>query len=611
MTTTSKPSSLISSIGIPRITNLSTKFTYNFYVDDESINQESGIPNSLKSADPNQINTEITNTALRLPRFVSITWGPPAIPNKQSNQNIQENLDKIYDESISGKYFPYFFSTREDVEFANLDVNQEPKNGVSQATTIDAYVNNLLKNYAETGDQASLPQLKQKIVEVIQQVESISDKPGEAFGVKFYSNEGSSIETYSGFDQLVASSDGIKSRINSLVLADLFNSSSLSESNLANINALQQSAKNAFGSNSNPNSFYDSDSLVNAVSVGAEVNPASSAKDIPAQIYFIGYIVERFEILPTGPVLDRTIVIENPEVSSITDTLVKYGSTYQYFVRTVIKLVAPQFDISDSLIKLVTFYISSSPQTTTQLCDEKVPPPPPVDLNFVWDYKRRKLSVCWSMPPNTQRDIKQFQVFRRKTIYEPFELLKQQCFDYSGRKYTTGEVIDGNKIDMTDENRSYVEIQTSPMLFYIDEDFHVNADDQIASKYIYTIASVDAHGFISNYSSQFEVSFDFFKNKITKKLISTQGAPRPYPNLLISRDLFRDTIKTSGLSSTKMKVYFMPEYFKVRQRNGNIQRLVGTVGKNSYYKMQIINLQNQKSETLKITIDDPYDLVGA
>ena len=55
----------------------------------------------------------------------------------------------------------------------------------------------------------------------------------------------------------------------------------------------------------------------------------------------------------------------------------------------------------------------------------------------------------------------------------------------------------------------------------------------------------------------------------------------------------------------------MPEYFKVRQRNGNIQRLVGTVGKNSYYKMQIINLQNQKSETLKITIDDPYDLVGA
>lgn len=605
MSTYSKPSSQISSIGIPKISNLTTSFTYNFYVDDESVNQESGIPQYLKTRSPDQISTETTNSVLRLPRFITVSWQPPSISKKQSNKNIADNLEKITDESLYGKYFPYFFSSQEDIEFANEDVNASSKNE-SQATTIDSYVNNLLKNYSESGDQSNLQSLKQQIVAIIQSVESISDKPGESFGVKFYSNQGSSIEDYSGFDQLIASSDGIKARINSIVLSDVFVSSSLSESNINQINSLQATALNNFSNFSSiPESF------VNAVEIGSTISPFSSAA-LSANIYFIGYIIDRFEILPSGPKKDRTIVIENPESSSIVDTLVKYGSTYRYFVRTVVKLVAPQFDSSDNLMKMVTYYISSSPVSTTQFCDEQIPPPAPVDLNFIWDYKKRKLSVCWAMPPNTQRDIKQFQIFRRKSIYEPFELLKQQCFDFSSRKYTTGEVIDGNKEDMTQENLSFIDFQQFPSMSFLDEEFKVNSEDQISSKYIYAIASVDAHGFISNYSSQFEVTFDFYKNRIVKNLVSTAGAPRPYPNMLINKDLFKDTIKTSGQSSTKMKIYFMPEYFKVRyNETGTIQKLVGTVQQNAFYKMQIINLQNQKTESLRITIDDPYNLANS
>ena len=93
-----------------------------------------------------------------------------------------------------------------------------------------------------------------------------------------------------------------------------------------------------------------------------------------------------------------------------------------------------------------------------------------------------------------------------------------------------------------------------------------------------------------------------------KKLISSAGAPKPYPNLHINVDAFKDVIKTDGFSSTKLKVYFMPEYFKIINETGLIQRMVSTKQDNAYYKIQFINLQNQKSDSLKIVIDDPYEL---
>ena len=52
----------------------------------------------------------------------------------------------------------------------------------------------------------------------------------------------------------------------------------------------------------------------------------------------------------------------------------------------------------------------------------------------------------------------------------------------------------------------------------------------------------------------------------------------------------------------------MPEYFKIINETGLIQRMVSTKQDNAYYKIQFINLQNQKSDSLKIVIDDPYEL---
>ena len=154
----------------------------------------------------------------------------------------------------------------------------------------------------------------------------------------------------------------------------------------------------------------------------------------------------------------------------------------------------------------------------------------------------------------------------------------------------------------------FVEYSDQPVMFFIDEDFKVDPKSLKSSRFIYTIVSIDAHGMSSNYGSQFEINFDFFKNVLMKKLISSPGAPKPYPNLYVKIDAFKDVIKTNGVNSTKLKIYFMPEYFKILKEDGLIQRMISTRQDNAYYKIQFINLQNQKGDSLKITIDDPHEL---
>ena len=52
----------------------------------------------------------------------------------------------------------------------------------------------------------------------------------------------------------------------------------------------------------------------------------------------------------------------------------------------------------------------------------------------------------------------------------------------------------------------------------------------------------------------------------------------------------------------------MPEYFKLKYNSGKIEKMVTTRQDGSqggYYKLQFINVQNQKSDQLRINIDDP------
>jgi len=604
MTTFSRPSTPAFSIYVPNVSNINLDFVYNHYVYDEGTNPIAGIPEIFKRRSIEQVNTNTTNFSFRAPRYVKLTWDIPPTNNPSAappNLLIKNNLEKVAaeDSFISSRFTSHQFSNFEDIENAHNFINdQYLVPGISQASAIDNYVSDLLSQYVETGDETDVEKLRNQITTAVENIEKIADRPLNNLGTNYSNDSGNQILDAAGFDQLVSNVPPLQAKVSSLVLPDVFVSASLSQNDITTINNFYIKGLQASSTND--------DAIVKPVYVGEK---SKNIENFFSGTSLIGYIIEKYELSSEGFVKIATFVIENISINSYIDLEVKYDTDYYYSIRTVAKIDVPGYDETNYEVRNLTYYICSNPVTNKIKCVEMVPPPPPVDINFVWDYKINKLKIVWGMPVNSQRDIKQFQIFRRSSINEPFELIRQKSFDYSTKKYVTGESIDGNRSDMSHEEAALVDYESRPSLMYVDEDFIADVEVFSSSKFIYTVASIDAHGMISNYGAQFEVTFDFFKNKIIKNLISNAGAPRQYPNMNLNVDLFKDVIKTDGMASTRMKIYFMPEYFKLKYNNEKVETMLATKEQNSFYKIQIINLQNQKSDSLKVTINDPYGLV--
>jgi hypothetical protein len=99
-------------------------------------------------------------------------------------------------------------------------------------------------------------------------------------------------------------------------------------------------------------------------------------------------------------------------------------------------------------------------------------------------------------------------------------------------------------------------------------------------------------------------------------LVSKAGAPKPYPNIYLNFDTFKDTMKTSGFS--RATIVFDPEYYKVKKNsnpslppdhpeNSSIDLKLIKFSANASlpkYKLQIINTDYQESETVSISVLD-------
>jgi hypothetical protein len=138
---------------------------------------------------------------------------------------------------------------------------------------------------------------------------------------------------------------------------------------------------------------------------------------------------------------------------------------------------------------------------------------------------------------------------------------------------------------------------------FFDDDFKKD------SKYIYAVVSISARGPSSNYSSQFEVSFDKFKNSLIKRLISTQNAPKAYPNLFVANTAFVQTIATSNFKT--LRLFFNPQHYLARHDLTDpcvpekMDRVVGFNNTDKVeYQLAIINADLQQQQTVKIKIDD-------
>ena len=191
--------------------------------------------------------------------------------------------------------------------------------------------------------------------------------------------------------------------------------------------------------------------------------------------------------------------------------------------------------------------------------------------------------------------MKYFQIFRRKTIYDPFTCIAEIDFDDSKIRSSRAESALPDRVHRVDY----------PQTIFLDSEFTRD------SNYIYAVAALDAHGLSSGYSAQSQVSFDKIKNKVNLKTISKSGAPKQYPNFFIGPDLddniFVDSLTQDSMQSSKkfgIRVYFNPDTVRLTSREGLNEMLFVTDENVGVYKFHLLNIDRQKATIIEMSIDD-------
>ena len=82
----------------------------------------------------------------------------------------------------------------------------------------------------------------------------------------------------------------------------------------------------------------------------------------------------------------------------------------------VAMLTMPAIDDNTGEVATIKILVSSKPSNKVYVNTLQLDaPPPPCDVNFIWNYETSKMMVTWSFPVTSERDIKQFQVYRRSS----------------------------------------------------------------------------------------------------------------------------------------------------------------------------------------------------
>lgn len=617
----SQPSREVHAVDVPTPRGFSARFRYNFFVPNESTSDEGGVPTAILARPAAELDAAFVQYATaRVPRLVVFSFSNPtlsSVGNKVSSSEIRNNVFGSGAQNGSLIRDNYDKIINEDVFAADSFVAVSFHDGEIQ-DKIYALVSGSYRQATlgdQTGDQESAFKAAMRLnVLTPDQVKPFLLMKGlnnvNATGLKLFKGD---IEV---FDQYFAELGQVVTnvQINSKFFDDIVHRSIVAPENsfAPDIQPLQKYSmkvqRNALDRFVGPLSENDYKTVVPYV--GLRVHDVSTQHN--SEVEIVGYVIDKVEVFSDGSTKPCSpIIVENPKVSQTADIRIKYGSTYSYAVRAIAQFTVSAIDVDYGSVATLKILVSSRPSHKVYATvSEDVAPPPPADLNFTWDYERvnmltadpdpvtgkpipgtgrpGSLLVHWTFPTNSQRDIKKFQVFRRSSIDEPFELVKMYDFDDSEIKLPYLETPDPG----------LVETLRSPCSFFFDDDFRRD------SRFMYTLAAIDAHGFTSNYSAQFEVWFDIFKNRLEKRLVSHAGAPKSYPNLYLEKELFTDTIRVSGKNTRRLKVYFNPEFYTLYDDAGRVTPVIASNQRGGSYRLQFINLENQKSDVVSITVDD-------
>jgi len=613
-------------INIPEVKSANASFVYNYYTRDERIRPDSVDPRSRIVTLNNSTTDEIfyRSKNKKIARYVRIEFQPPQLSNNMiQNVDLTTSLGEDLSDVLNKVIVEGSLSNSIFVGTELLDTGKESKiytmlNGAMFFMDIPTEQNSpkeaaeiLYDTLQEKG--GLFGQDKKMIVNALSNIAAEgynlapSDVPPE---IAKFATDPVGKQTFSV-------------QFNQLLMSDLISASTKIPDNMFQdeLRSLQNFANEAkariidtIGENVYQEADYDLQ--VEAITERA-VNPATiNSLDYP-KIKLAGYLIEKYEILPSEEVkfLGRKY-INNVQGRYAIDEEIGYGGVYFYKIRTVCRvetMLASENndDPAENQLLMADFYMASEGVLADVTCVERVPPPTVSTIRASFDFKTLLPRLTWQFPLNKQRDIKRFQIFKRLTLDQPFVLLKEYDFDNSIIRSTVSEIAPAK----------HVIRMNRPGLSFID------STHKQGEKPIYTIACVDAHGMSSNLGLQVQVERDRYTNKVSSKVMSRPGAPKPYPNLFINVDSFQDVMKVSNYD--KVKVFLDPEYYRVTKTEMRSQtyeymgydlessvptevdtNFLAIDDNNFRYSMHIINTDNQKDSLVKIKLSTKASLGG-
>ena len=562
---------------VPEVTSLQAKFSYNFFVADEKINEsgDEAVNGNLSYRLLKKGTADITNLNARIPRYISLDFVVQDTPKsmfatknsaiKASRSEIQEALSagKIYTETQAAgvDFDSYIFANEQlQINLENFFRRRLTSFGEEEATPLEllTQLSDISSVNSDLLESLLPPSLKSDNEEKI--APTFFEKEKKAYGVCALNT------SYAPTFLRQAAHTG--------------NSLRLDDTTYKFCSALDsiQPDLSQYASNS--------EYLFDVPFIDMEL---SNDPNFVAQADVVGFLFEKARIYngkryPMPPVL-----VTGNTVRIAYDSEVAYGMTYEYSARTIAKFRIPLTDYDTGEVFIATFLLASRPASVSKTTvTENRRPEPPNDINFYYNYDDDNLSITWAPPVNTQRDIKYLQIFRRTTTEEPFTLLAHYDWDDSIIRTAAKESIDPDLIRTSNSMPTY----------FIDAEFNKT------KSYIYALTVIDARQLTSTYTTQFRVYFDTSANKIIKEFISYAGSPKQYPNWYLKENFFVDSMKDS--THQKLTVYFNPEaYTLIREGSNEIPAFCTTsIDPLSKYVFQMINTDRLDEAQIDITIND-------
>lgn len=616
--TTSLPSTEVYAVDIPEADDFNAKFQYNFFSPDESVNEEGSAPVSLLARSSDQIDASFVQFASsRAPRMVTFSWSVPKVaqqPGVPSDQDVNANSFRVSNIQKGSLISDNITKVVTEDHFASNNFSAVSFSDGKIADKVYAYISGTFAMQTlgnATSPDFTLSKLAMLVGPMVKKLVSPAflsqgaNNQSVASGVTYVDDAGQLPSTQSSAYIASLSRVAVDAQINSKLLADVTgriikDPSSPFAGNATALYAYAKNLKKAQQGKQTSPSDADYTNTVTYVSVTPQ--PTAYTQNV-RNAELVGFIIDKTEVLPDGTTRAcPPVIIESPYVGQSLDFRVKYGTSYMYAVRSVAVFTVPAIDFDTNEVATLQLLVSSKPSAPVVVdTHEYVAPPTPADFNLRWDYNDNRLVLAWTFPPNPQRDIKKWQVFKRASVQHPFELQKMYDFDDSQVRYPNREDPDPMLVEYTD----------GPVSFWKDEAFDFTVSTKESTAPIYTVASVDAHGFTSGFAEQYRVWFDPFKNALQKKLVSIAGAPKPYPNMHLDGEAFVNSVRVSGPNSKTMRLYFNPQFYYLYDSKGRMQRSVQTKQDGGLYRFSFLNLDAQRSQVTTVQVDNRIGDVGA